>query len=20
VPVFLTLGNNDCKYHDSAPF
>ena len=20
TPVFLTLGNNDCKFHDSAPF
>ena len=20
TPVFLTLGNNDSKYHDSAPF
>jgi len=20
TPVFITFGNNDCKYHDSAPF
>lgn len=20
TPVFLTLGNNDCKYHDNSPF
>jgi len=20
VPVFITFGNNDCKYHDNAPF